>query len=183
MYILSYSFLLNKKDSDIMKRFLTILALLLLAAGFRAECIAVDTFDAADAVRFDAAGADQSAAAGSLEETVSAEAVGTDAPTTIFLFTRSVKTAAENILRSEFDIRRVHGQPLPGLLISLLIGAAFGLARKVRGLRRSAPENEENTADAALLTARLLRMNILFLNPPDTIHTISPGPDLFCQRE
>jgi hypothetical protein len=166
-----------------MKRFLTILALLLLAAGFRAECFAVDAFDASDAERFDTAGADTFAAAETGEETIAAEAPAeTDAPTAVFLFTHSVKTVAENFLRHELGVKRVHGQPLPGILISLLIGAAFGLARKVRGLHRGAPENEQ-TAETALLTARLLRMNILFLNPPDTIHTISPGPDLFCQRE
>jgi len=184
MYIYSYAHLLNKKDLGFMKRFLTILALLLLAAGFRAECFAVDTFDVSDADRFDAVNADESAVSGTEEETISAEATaGTDAPTTIFLFTRSVKTAAESFLRHELGIKRVHGQPLPGLLISLLIGAAFGLARKVRGLRRNALGTEQNTAEAAFLAARLLRMKNLFLNPPETIHTISPGPDLFCQRE
>ena len=155
-----------------MKRLLTFLVMILLAAGFSFETLAVDTFDASKAGEY----------------AVSAEAVEADsaaqeeAAAPIFLFTRSIKSAASEFLHRELGISTVHGQPLPGVLITLLLGAAFGLARKLRGGRSSA-QNEQTTEDVLLLTARLLRMQISYLYPPETIHTISPGPDLFCQRE
>jgi hypothetical protein len=116
------------------------------------------------------------------EEAVEADSVSDDA-VSIFLFTHSVKTAASEFLHRELGINTVHGQPLPGVLITLLLGAAFGLARKVRASRASSPNDEHNAVDTLRLTVRLLRMNISYLYPPETIHTISPGPDLFCQRE
>ena len=100
----------------------------------------------------------------------------------LFLFTSSIKSAAKEFLHRELGVNTVHGQPLPGVLITLLLGAAFGLARKLRGGRRTA-QTEQQTENALILTARLLRMQISYLYPPETIHTISPGPDLFCQRE
>ena len=155
-----------------MKRLLTILAMLLLAAGFSFESTAAEAFDAS--------------AAG--EYAVSAEAAGTESAAQdetaapLFLFTRSIKSAASEFLHREVGINNVHGQPLPGVLISLLLGAAFGAARKFRA-RHGSPENETPAVEALPFAARLLRMQNLFLNPPQTIHTISPGPDLFCQRE
>ena len=155
-----------------MKRLLTILAMVLLAAGFSFESFAVDAFDASAADEF----------------AVSAEAAGTesaaqdDTAAPLFLFTRSIKSAASEFLHRELGINNVHGQPLPGVLISLLIGAAFGLARKLRDRRHTA-HTEQSAEDVFPLTTRLLRMQISYLYPPETIHTISPGPDLFCQRE
>ena len=154
-----------------MKRLLTVLVLILLAAGFSFESFAVDTFDVSDAGAF--------AMDAEVAETGSS---ATDDIVSLFLFTRSIKSAAASILNREFGFDQVHGQPLPGVLITLLLGAAFGLARKVRGSRNPSM-NENNDADAFQLLARLLRMQILYLNPPETIHAISPGPDLFCQRE
>ena len=154
-----------------MKQLLTILAFLLLAAGFSFEGHAVDAFDASKAGEY----------------TVSAEAVeaesASDDAVSIFLFSRSVKAAASEFLHRELGINTVHGQPLPGVLITLLLGAAFGLARKVRASRALSHNDENHVADTLRLTVRLLRMNISYLYPPETIHTISPGPDLFCQRE
>ena len=155
-----------------MKQLLTILAIFLLAAGFSFETLAVDAFDASKAGEY----------------AVSAEAVGTEstvqdeAAAPLFLFTRSIKSAASEFLHRELGINTVHGQPLPGVLISLLLGAAFGLARKLRNSRSNA-HSEQTTENVLLLTARILRMQISYLYPPDAIHTISPGPDLFCQRE
>ena len=101
----------------------------------------------------------------------------------IQLFGRAPGTVAEAAKRiCELGIYDVHGQPLPGVLITLLLGAAFGLTRKLRNGRRNA-HSEQTAEDVLLLTARLLRMQISYLYPPETIHTISPGPDLFCQRE
>lgn len=158
-------------ENGFMQRLLTILAMVLLAAGFSFESFAVDAFDASAADEF----------------AVSAEAAGTESAAQdetaapLFLFTRSIKSAASEFLHREVGINNVHGQPLPGVLISLLIGAAFGLARKLRG-RRTA-QTEQPAEDVFTLTTRLLRMQISYLYPPETIHTISPGPDLFCQRE
>ena len=154
-----------------MKRLLTILAFVLLMAGLRFECAAIDAFDASAAGSFAVS-----------EEAVEAESAEPDF-VSIFLFSRSIKAAASEFLHRELGINTVHGQPLPGLLITLLLGAAFGLARKVRGSRAFSQNDENHAADTLRLTVRLLRMNILYLYPPETIHTISPGPDLFCQRE
>ena len=154
-----------------MKRFLTLLAFVLLMAGLRFECAAIDAFDASAAGAFAMS-----------EEAVEAESASDDA-VSMFLFSRSVKTAASEFLHRELGIQTTHGQPLPGVLITLLLGAAFGLARKVRSSRTLSHNDENHAADPFLLTVRLLRMNILYLYPPETSHTISPGPDLFCQRE
>ena len=155
-----------------MKRLLTILAMLLLAAGFSFESFAVETFDASAEGEYAVS-----------EEIIEAEsAVSEEAPVSLFLFTRSIKSAAKDFLHRELGINTVHGQPLPGVLITLLLGAAFGLARKLRNGRHTA-HSAQSTEDVLLLTARLLRMQISYLYPPETIHTISPGPDLFCQRE
>ena len=155
-----------------MKRLLTLLAFVLLMAGLRFECAAIDAFDASAAGSFAVP-----------EEAVEAESTAREeAAAPIFLFTRSIKSAASEFLHRELGINTVHGQPLPGVLISLLLGAAFGLARKLRNGRRNA-HSEQTAEDVLLLTARLLRMQISYLYPPITIHTISPGPDLFCQRE
>lgn len=154
-----------------MKRLLTILAIFLLAAGFSFKTLAVDAFDASKAGEYAVSA-----------ETVEAQSVASEEfAEPLFLFTRSIKSAASEFLHNELGIKTVHGQPLPGVLLSLLLGAAFGLARKLRNNRNA--HSEQTTEDMLLLTARLLRMNILYLNPPETIHTISPGPDLFCQRE
>ena len=155
-----------------MKRFLTILAFVLLAAGFPFGSFALDTFDVSDAGAF-----------AMTEEAVEAESSASDDAVSLLLFTRSLKSAAVSFLNRELGFAPVHGQPLPGVLITLLLGAAFGLARKVRGSRTPSRNDENHAVDALQLTVRLLRMNILYLYPPETIHTISPGPDLFCQRE
>lgn len=155
-----------------MKRLLTILAFLLLAAGFSFETLAVDAFDASKAGEY----------AISAEAFEVESAARDEVATPLFLFTRSIKSAASEFLHRELGINTVHGQPLPGVLISLLLGAAFGLVRKLRNGRRNA-HSEQTTEDVLLLTARFLRMQISYLYPPETIHTISPGPDLFCQRE
>ena len=154
-----------------MKRLLTFLVMILLAAGFSFESAAVDTFDASSAGEF--AVSVEAAQEAPVQEEL-------DAP--LFLFTRSIRSAASEFLHRELGINPVHGQPLPGVLISLLLGAAFGLARKLRNGRR-ASQSEQSAENVLLLTARLLRMQISYLYPPDAIHTISPGPDLFCQRE
>lgn len=155
-----------------MKRLLTILAIFLFAAGFSFETLAVDAFDASRAGEYAVSA-----------EAVEAESASQDeAVVSIFLFTDSIKSAASEFLHRELGINTVHGQPLPGVLISLLLGAAFGLARKLRNGRRNV-HSEQTTESVLLLTARLLRMKILYSYPPNTIHTISPGPDLFCQRE
>ena len=155
-----------------MKRFLTFLTVFLLAAGFSFEGFAVDAFDASSAGEYVI-----------FEEAVETETACQDeSAVSIFLFTDSIKSAASEFLHRELGINTVHGQPLPGVLISLLLGAAFGLARKLRSARHTA-QTEQSTEDVLHLTARLLRMQISYLYPPETIHTISPGPDLFCQRE
>ena len=155
-----------------MKRLLTILAFVLLAAGLHLECAAVDAFDASAAGAFAVS-----------EDVVEAQAAEPDDAVSLFLFTRSVKAAASEFLHNELGINTVHGQPLPGALITLLLGAAFGLARKLRASRALSHDDEKSAVDELQLTVRLLRMNISYLYPPQTIHTISPGPDLFCQRE
>ena len=155
-----------------MKQLLTILAIFLLAAGFSFETLAVDAFDASKAGEY----------AVSAEAVEAESAVQDEAAVSLFFFTRSIKSAASEFLHRELGISTVHGQPLPGVLISLLLGAAFGLARKLRNSRRNT-HSEQTTENVLLLTARLLRMQISYLYPPSTIHTISPGPDLFCQRE
>ena len=166
-----YKCILFEKESILMKRLLTVLVLILLAAGFSFESFAVDTFDVSDAGAF------------AMDTNVSeANSDTTGDIVSLFLFSRSVKSAATAFLNRELGINTVHGQPLPGVLITLLLGAAFGLARKMRGSRNPSM-NENNAADTFQLTVRLLRMHILYLNPPETIHAISPGPDLFCQRE
>ena len=155
-----------------MKRLLNILIFVLLAVGLRFECAALDAFDASAAGEYAMS-----------KETVEAETAESDDAVSIFLFTRSIKSAAAEFLHDELGINTVHGQPLPGVLITLLLGAAFGLARKVCGSRTLSRDEENHAISALQLTVRLLRMNILYLYPPETIHTISPGPDLFCQRE
>ena len=155
-----------------MKRLLTILTFILLAAGLHLKCAAVDAFDASAAGLFAVS-----------EEAVEAESAEPDDAVSIFLFTRSIKSAATEFLHNELGINPVHGQPLPGVLITLLLGAAFGLARKVRASRTLSRDEENHAISALQLTVRLLRMNISYLYPPRTIHTISPGPDLFCLRE
>ena len=155
-----------------MKRLLTFLVMILLAAGFSFESAAMDAFDASAAGEYAMS-----------EEAVETETtVQDDFEVQLFLFTRSIRSAASEFLNRELGISTVHGQPLPGVLITLLLGAAFGLARKLRNGRRNA-HSEQTAEDVLLLTARLLRMQISYLYPPETIHTISPGPDLFCQRE
>ena len=155
-----------------MKRLLTFLVMILLAAGFSFESAAMDAFDASAAGEYAMS-----------EEAVETETtVQDDFEVQLFLFTRSIRSAASEFLNRELGISTVHGQPLPGVLISLLLGAAFGLARKLRNGHRNA-HSEQTAEDVLLLTARLLRMQISYLYPPETIHTISPGPDLFCQRE
>ena len=155
-----------------MKRLLNILIFVLLAVGLRFECAALDAFDASAAGEYVVS-----------EDTVEAETAETDEAVSIFLFTRSIKSAAAEFLHDELGVNSIHGQPLPGVLITLLLGAAFGLARKVRGSRTLSRDEENHAISALQLTVRLLRMNILYLYPPETIHTISPGPDLFCLRE
>lgn len=154
-----------------MKHLLTFV-LILLATGFSAVSFAADAFDVSSAGEY--AVAAESAATESEADCELA------AP--LFLFTRSIKARAASFLENELGFPPVHGQPLPGVLISLLLGAAFGAARKFRA-RHGSPETESTAADALPLAARLLRMHSLFLNPPQTIHAISPGPDLFCLRE
>ena len=155
-----------------MKRLLNILIFVLLAVGLHFECAALDAFDASAAGEYAMS-----------EDAVEAETAESDDAVSIFLFTRSIKSAASEFLHDELGINSVHGQPLPGVLITLLLGAAFGLARKVRGSRTLSRDEEKPAVDTLHLMVRLLRMNILYLYPPETIHTISPGPDLFCLRE
>ncbi len=155
-----------------MKHLLTILVMILLAAGFSFECAAMDAYDASSAGEYVVS-----------EDAVEAESAASDeSAAPLFYFTRSIKSAASEYLHRETGINTVHGQPLPGVLITLLLGAAFGLARKFRNGRRT-PHAEQPAENAFILTARFLRMQISYLYPPETIHTISPGPDLFCQRE
>lgn len=159
-------------DQRFMKQILTILVIFLLAAGFSFETLAVDVFDASKAGEY-AVSAESAEAESAAQDEVAAP---------LFLFTRSIKSAASEFLHRELGINTVHGQPLPGVRISLLLGTAFGLARKFRNSRRSA-QTEHPAEGVFVFPARFLRMQISYLYPPSTIHTISPGPDLFCQRE
>jgi len=154
-----------------MKRLLTIL-LALFAACFSFEVLAADTFDMASVNGFDAA----------VQEDAGATDVTPVLTDPLGFFAHSLKNMAAASLMNELGFQPVHGQPLPGVLITLLLGAAFGLARRKRGSRYSVQE-EQSAVTSMLITARLFRLNVLLLNPPATIHTISPGPDLFCQRE
>ena len=156
-----------------MKLFLTIM-LLLLTAGFSFKGFAAGTFDASSVDSFAAQSAQESVETGS--------SIEQEQTAPFFLFTRALRDMAASSLSFDLGFRQVHGQPLPGVLLTLLLGAAFGLARRKRGARHTL-QDEQNAADALLIVARLFRMNILFLNPPETIHAISPGPDLFCLRE
>jgi len=160
-----------------MKQLLTILAIFLLAAGFSFETLAVDAFDVSAADGYAVSEA-ETATATTADSTV----FEADQAFSLFYLTRFIKEITVSTLSNDFGFHEVHGQPLPGVLISLLLGAAFGLARKLRNGHCSA-QTEQQAENAFILTARLLRMKILFSYPPNTIHTISPGPDLFCQRE
>ena len=154
-----------------MKHLLTFV-LILLATAFSTVSFAAEAFDASSAGEY-AVAADYAVTDAEADSEFAAP---------LFLFTRSIKARAVSFLENELGFSTVHGQPLPGVLISLLLGAAFGAARKFRA-RHGSPENETPAVEALPLAARLLRMQNLFLNPPQTIHTISPGPDLFCLRE
>lgn len=151
-----------------MKRYLTFL-IVLFAVCFSVEGLAANTYDVSALSDVDV----------SSVRSVNVTSVRTDS---LLLFARSLKEMAESSLVNDFGFQPIHGQPLPGVLLTLLLGAVFGLARRKRGARH-AVQDEQNAAVAMLITARLFRLNILFLNPPETIHTISPGPDLFCLRE
>ncbi len=160
-----------------MKRFLTAILMILFVAGFSFEGLAANTFDASAVNAF--------AVSPILEDVSDSESGFVQDKGQSFsfsLFTSFLKEAVASSLANDLGIREIHGQPLPGVLITLLLGAAFGLARRKCALRHSA-KDEQNAATAMLITARLFRMNILFLNPPESNHTISPGPDLFCLRE
>ena len=154
-----------------MKHLLTFV-LILLATGFSTVSFAADAFDMSSAGEYAVAA----------ESAVTESEADSEFTAPLFLFTRSIKGRAVSFLESELGFPPVHGQPLPGVLITLLLGAAFGAARKFRSGRRNV-QNEQTTEDVLLLTARLLRMQISYLFPPDVSHTISPGPDLFCLRE
>ena len=154
-----------------MKHLLTFV-LILLATAFSTVSFAAEAFDVSSAGEYAIAA----------EPAVTDAEADSEFAAPLFLFTRSIKARAVSFLENELGFSPVHGQPLPGVLISLLLGAAFGAARKFRA-RHGSPESETTGAEALPLAARLLRMQILFLNPPQTIHAISPGPDLFCLRE
>jgi len=154
-----------------MKQLFTFL-MILFAAGFSCKALATDAYDVSAVGEFAVAA-----------ETVEAEAeADSELTAPQFLFSGSLVRRTADFLADELGFPPIHGQPLPGVLISLLLGAAFGAARRFRS-RRDVTDSESTAADALPLAARLLRMNVLFLNPPQTIHAISPGPDLFCLRE
>ena len=159
-----------------MKRFLTVL-LILFAVGVSFEMLAADTFDASSVTGVSASAVADEAAD---SEAISASQELQAGPFAYFV--QSLKDMAASSLANDLGFQPVHGQPLPGVLLTLLLGAAFGLARRKRGARHTM-QDEQSAAAPLLIAARLFRLNILFLNPPDTIHTISPGPDLFCLRE
>lgn len=161
-----------------MKRFFLItIVFFLLAAGFSIETLAVDAFDASAADGYVVSEADAT------DAMIADSAVfEEDQAFSLTYLTRFIKDIAVSTLSNDFGFREVHGQPLPGVLLTLLLGAAFGLARRRRGSRHTA-QDEQNAAMAMLIAARLFRLNILYSNPPTTIHAISPGPDLFCLRE
>ena len=163
-----------------MKTFWFTILMMLFFAGVPFVGLAANTFDAS---------ADCTVSAPAISEAdTSAELTGETADTNseticlLNLFTRPIRDLAASTLSGDFGFRPIHGQPLPGVLITLLLGAAFGLSRKLRHTDHAV--QPQQTAEAVQsLIARLLRMQILFLNPPETIHAISPGPDLFCLRE
>ena len=155
-----------------MKQLLTILAIFLLAAGFSFEGQAAEMFDIAAVNSFDA----------EVQEDIGTSGVTATQTDPLSLFAQKLKDMAESTLANDFGFQPVHGQPLPGVLLTLLLGAAFGLIRRKYGIRHTS-QDEQSAVTPMLISARLFRLNNLFLNPPDTIHTISPGPDLFCLRE
>jgi len=154
-----------------MKHLLTFV-LILLATAFSTVSFAADAFDLSSAGAF----------AMTAESAAPESEADSEFAAPLFLFTSSIRSAASEFLHDELGFGDVHGQPLPGVLITLLLGAAFGAARRFRA-RHGSPELETTAVDALPLAARLFRMQFLFLNPPQTIHAISPGPDLFCLRE
>ena len=146
--------------------------MILLAAGFSFEGQAAEMFDIASIHGFDA----------EVQDGIESSDVTPVQSDSLVLFAQALKDIAESTIVNEFGFHPVHGQPLPGVLLTLLLGAAFGLARRKRASRHFV-QDEQSAVTSMLITARLFRLNILLLNPPTTIHTISPGPDLFCQRE
>ena len=153
-----------------MKQLLTFLVIL-FAAGFSCKALAMDAYDVSAVGEFSVAA-----------EPVEVEEADSEFTVPQFLFSGSLVRRTADFMANELGFPPIHGQPLPGVLISLLLGAAFGAARRLRS-RRDATDSESTAVDALPQAGRLLRMNVLFLNPPQTIHAISPGPDLFCLRE
>ena len=163
-----------------MKTFWFTILMMLFFAGIPIEGLAANTFDASAECTVSVSAVSET----DISPELARETADTNSETLCLrnLFTRPIRDLAASTLSGDLGFRPIHGQPLPGVLITLLLGAAFGLARRKRTLRHSAKE-ETNAATVMLITARLFRLNILFLNPPESIHTISPGPDLFCLRE
>ena len=84
-----------------MKQLLTILAILLLAAGFSFEGQAAEMFDIASVNSFDA----------EVQEDIGTSGV-TAAPTDpLSLFAQKLKDMAESTLANDFGFQPVHGQP------------------------------------------------------------------------
>ena len=155
--------------------------LIVFAAGFPLKGIAAHTFD----VPFDGVVDEfvvSETAISSEDASREAADVCTGEIGLFNLFAHSVRDFTASALPCDFMLRPVHGQPLPGVLITLLLGAIFGLSRRL-GNRACAAQPDHTNEDVHRLIARLLGMQILFLNPPETIHAISPGPELFCLRE